>query len=239
MLNVPLTAPAMKEMPALDQYESWVFDLDNTLYPPACDLFAQVDERMRAFIADYLSVDLDEATRLQKNYYIEHGTTLSGLMSVHGISPEAFLHYVHDIDVNGVEPNPALGALIGKLPGRKFIFTNGSQRHAENVVNRLGISDAFDGIYDIVSTDYQPKPKREAYELFLKKSGVVPRRAVMFEDIARNLLVPHEVGMSTVWVRPGEPGPERHQVLSHEGADGPHVHHVTDDLELFLGRLFV
>ncbi len=216
------------------ELDSWVFDLDNTLYPPTCDLFAQVDQRMCAFIADYLSVDLAEAKRLQKTYYIDHGTTLAGLMSVHGLEPSAFLDYVHEIDVGNVAPHPELGEAIAALPGRKLIFTNGSERHAENVVNRLGIAHVFDGIYDIVATDYAPKPRREAYEAFLRKSGVAAKRAAMFEDIARNLLIPHDMGMTTIWVRPGEPGPERHQQLSHDGADGPHVHHTVDDLTEFL-----
>jgi len=237
MFNAHLIPVTGKPDRSFDDLETWIFDLDNTLYPPACDLFAQVDDRMCSFIAEYLSIDRAEAKRLQKGYYIEHGTTLSGLMTLHGLDPAQFLHYVHDIDVSGIVRNPLLGELIEKLPGQKLIFTNGSVRHAENVVDRLGIADAFDGIYDIVATDFKPKPKREAYELFLKKSGIDPTRAAMFEDIARNLLVPHEVGMTTVWVRPGEPGPERHQILSHEGADGPHVHHVTDDLTQFLGSI--
>ena len=237
MFNAQFISAAPKPGRNFDGLETWIFDLDNTLYPPACDLFAQVDDRMCSFIAEYLSVDSAEARRLQKGYYIEHGTTLSGLMTKHGMEPAAFLQYVHDIDVSGIAPNPALGALLRKLPGQKLIFTNGSVRHAENVVNRLGISDAFDGIYDIVATEYKPKPKREAYDLFLKKSRIDPTRAAMFEDIARNLLVPHEVGMTTVWIRPGEAGPERHQMLSHEGGDGPHVHHVADDLTQFLNAI--
>jgi putative hydrolase of the HAD superfamily len=217
--------------------ETWIFDLDNTLYPPACDLFAQVDRRMREFIALALAVDEGEAGRLQKTYYLEHGTTLSGLMALHGLDPGEFLAYVHDIDVAGVAPDPALGETISRLPGRKLIFTNGSVAHAENVIRRLGIAHVFDDIYDIVATDYAPKPKREAYERFIAASGIAPARAAMFEDMARNLAVPHEIGMTTVWVRPGEIGPERHCQIAHEGAEGPHIHHVTDDLAGFLDAL--
>lgn len=216
---------------------AWVFDLDNTLYPPACDLFAQVDERMTAFIGRYLGVDAVEARRIQKDFYIEHGTTLSGLMAVYGLEPAAFLDFVHDIDVSAVLADAGLGEAIQRLPGRKLIFTNGSLKHAENVARRLGIDHVFDGIFDIVAVQYEPKPRLRAYERFVEASGIDPARAAMFEDIARNLEVPHTLGMTTVWVRPGLTGPERHQQLSHEGWDGPHVHHVTDDLRGFLGEI--
>ncbi|MDE1173066.1 MAG: pyrimidine 5'-nucleotidase [Parvibaculaceae bacterium] len=229
--HAPLTGSAFAHV------DQWVFDLDNTLYPSHCDLFAQVDERMCAFIGDYLKVDPVRAKEIQKGFYIEHGTTLAGLMKVHGMDPADFLAFVHDIDVSPVEPNPALGALIDRLPGRKLIFTNGSVAHAENVLARLGIAHVFDDIYDIVATDYAPKPRQEAYERMIARSGLAPESAAMFEDIARNLEVPHALGMATVWVRPGIMGPERHHSLSHEGADGPHVHHVTGDLAAFLTGL--
>ena len=230
-------APDMRPRPGFSHVDSWIFDLDNTLYPPSCDLFAQVDQKMTAFIGRYLDVDAVEARRIQKDFYIEHGTTLSGLMKVHGLAPEAFLQFVHDIDVSAVAPDAEMGAAIERLPGRKLIFTNGSVAHAENVVRRLGIEHVFDGIYDIVTARYEPKPRRAAYERLIEASGIEPARAAMFEDIARNLEVPHVLGMTTVWVRPGAPGPERHQRISHEGADGAHVHHVTDDLRRFLTAL--
>ncbi len=217
--------------------ETWVFDLDNTLYPPECDLFSQVDVRMRDFISDYLSVDLEEARRLQKLYYVEHGTTLNGLMQVHDLAPKAFLDYVHQIDVSHIAPAVDLDQAIARLPGRKVIFTNGTVAHAENVTRQLGITHHFDEVYDIVAVDYSPKPEPQAYDRFLTGTGIDPRRSAMFEDIARNLLAPHALGMTTVWVRPGEPGPERHQQMSHEGSDGDHVHHVTDDLTEFLQAL--
>lgn len=222
--------------------ETWVFDLDNTLYPARCNLFAQVDERMGAFIAEFLNVDAEEARRIQKLYYVEHGTTLNGLMKEHGLKPDAFLDYVHDIDVSIVEPDPQLGKAIERLAGRKVILTNGSLGHAQNVTQRLGIADHFDAIYGIEALGFEPKPRASAYDRFLQLSGTEPLRAAMFEDIARNLEVPHTLGMTTVWVRPGPPpGPDtsiaRHERLSHEGADGPHVHHVTDDLKAFLEAL--
>lgn len=218
--------------------EHWVFDLDNTLYPPECDLFAQIDEKMCDFIMRLLDVDAVEAKRVQKDFYVEHGTTLAGLIAVHGIEPGHFLTHVHDIDVSVVAPDEALGRAIAALPGAKVVFTNGSVAHAENVVARLGIAHVFDGIYDIVSTGYRPKPGRDAYESFIRASGIAPTRAAMFEDIPRNLEVPHELGMKTVWMRPrGEAGPERYQRLSHDGGEAAHVHHATDDLRAFLEGL--
>jgi putative hydrolase of the HAD superfamily len=233
----PRAVAATWPNPGFSHVENWIFDLDNTLYPPSCDLFAQVDQRMTAFIGRYLDVDATEARRIQKDFYVEHGTTLSGLMKVHGLAPAEFLQFVHDIDVSAVTPDAAMGAAIRRLPGRKFVFTNGSVAHAENVIQRLGIAQAFDGIFDIVTARYEPKPQRGAYERLIEASGIDPVRAAMFEDIARNLEVPHALGMTTVWVRPGAPGPERHQQISHEGADGAHVHHVTDDLRSFLEAL--
>jgi putative hydrolase of the HAD superfamily len=224
--------------PDFAHVEYWVFDLDNTLYPPACDLFGRIDERMTAFIGAFLGVDAEEARRVQKEFYVEHGTTLAGLMAVHGLEPQRFLAFVHDIDVSAVAPDPALGRAIAALPGSKLVFTNGSVAHAENVIRQLGITGAFHGIHDIVTTDYAPKPRREAYERFIAASGIAPERAAMFEDIPRNLAVPHELGMKTVWVRPaGDAGPERYQRLSHEGGDEAHVQHATDDLTAFLEGL--
>ena len=222
------------------EVEHWVFDLDNTLYPPACDLFGRIDEKMCEFIMGFLGVGAVEAKRVQKDFYVEHGTTLAGLIAVHGVDPERFLVHVHDIDVSAVAPDVALGRAIAALPGRKVIFTNGSVAHAENVTRRLGIDHVFDDIYDIVTTGYEPKPRRAAYERFIAASGIAPRRAAMFEDIPRNLEVPHAMGMRTIWVRPaGEAGPERYQRLSHEGGDAAHVHHVAEDLTVFLEGLVV
>ncbi len=237
-----LSPPALPAGPDLhhrgfSHIETWVFDLDNTLYPPHCDLFAQVDVRMRDFISATLKVDLVEARALQKSYYVEYGTTLNGLMRVHNLKPDAFLEYVHQIDVSHMAPAKSLDEALSHLPGVKVIFTNGTKAHAANVTRQLGIAHHFSAVYDIVAVNYTPKPTRAAYDTFLDCSGIDPTRAVMFEDIARNLLAPHEMGMTTVWVRPGEPGPERHQQMAHEGADGPHVHHATDDLAAFLRRL--
>lgn len=211
--------------------EYWVFDLDNTLYPASCSLFPQIDVRMRQFIAEALHLPLDEAFALQKRYYHDYGTTLRGLMLGHGIEPGEFLAYVHDIDCSVLAPNPRLVAAVAALPGRRLIFTNGSERHAQNVLEQLGMQELFDGIFDIRAADYVPKPNAESYKLMMERHGVNPKLAAMFEDIPRNLLPAAEAGMTTVWVR--EDG---HQHWTDEkGGEGmDHVHHITDDLAVWL-----
>jgi putative hydrolase of the HAD superfamily len=222
-----------------DGIETWVFDLDNTLYPPALDLWHQIDARMRDFIARFLSIPHDEAFRLQKHYYRTHGTSLRGLMMEHGLKPEEFLEYVHDIDRSALKPDPALGEAIRRLQGRKLVLTNGSQAHAAAVLGQLGIADAFDGVYDIVAANFAPKPSPAAYDAFLAAHGVEPSRAAMFEDLARNLEVPHRLGMTTVLVVPAaHAGEVIREAWEHEGRDAPHVDHVTDDLAGFLAGIF-
>lgn len=223
--------------PDLRHVENWVFDLDNTLYAAECRLFAQIDARMTAFIRDRLSMPHWEARRLQKAYYVEYGTTMSGLMTNHEVCPDEFLEYVHDIDISAINENRPLAAAIEALPGRKFIFTNGSVRHAENVAGALGILSCFDEIFDIKAAGYAPKPRREPYEKFLASHGVEPRTAIMFEDIVQNLEAPHALGMTTVLVHSDaawlddEPHEKR---PAKPGDTGPHVHYVTDDIAAFL-----
>jgi len=214
--------------------DSWIFDLDNTLYPASCNLFAQVDRRMGEYICEFLDVDHVEARRIQKQYYYEHGTTLRGLMDRHGADPDSFLDYVHNIDVTPVDPDPQLGAAIAALPGRRFVFTNGSTAHAVNVLDRLGVTALFDGIFDIVSAGYVPKPETGTYEAFLREWSVDPRASIMFEDLARNLEPPHELGMTTVLVQPEDGHHDFVHALDGPGTDAPHVHYVTDDLTGFL-----
>lgn len=216
---------------------AWIFDLDNTLYPAECNLFAQVDQRMGEFISNYLGVPFDEARRLQKDYYRKFGTTLSGLMQVHGLKPDAFLDYVHDIDVSMVPNSPELAASIRSLPGRKYIFTNGSRYHAENVAGQLGVLQEFDEIFDIGASGYVPKPEAAAYDAFLKAHDVTAQQAAMFEDMPHNLEAPHNLGMATVLVHSSYyDHPIQHQIK--EWASPPaHVHHMTEDLLGFLGEV--
>lgn len=213
---------------------AWVFDLDNTLYPAACDLFAQIDQRMGAFIADYLELSLDAARKLQKSYYRDYGTTLSGLMAVHGLEPERFLSYVHDIDVSVVPRSPVLAAAIEALPGKKYIFTNGSRAHAEKVAGRLGVLDAFDGVFDIGDSGFVPKPDPSAYDAFLKAHNVTASEAAMFEDMPYNLQVPHALGMVTVLVHSDYYDHPIQREIKRWDRPPEHVHHMTDDLPGFL-----
>ncbi len=178
----------------------WIFDLDNTLYPAGCNLFAQIDRRMSAFIQDLLGLDPAAARKIQKDLYYQHGTTLSGLMAEHGVAPEAFMDYVHDIDLAPVPHAPELAAAIARLEGRKFIFTNGSARHAGRVAEKLGVLGAFDGIFDIAACGYVPKPKPEAFQRFLDFCGGANCKAAMFEDLPHNLEAAHALGIVTVLV---------------------------------------
>jgi putative hydrolase of the HAD superfamily len=198
----PLPASSILRLPAVaDPADTvWVFDLDNTLYPASCNLFDQVDVRMNAFIRELLSVDEDEAGRLRKHYYKTYGTTLRGLMIEHAMPADRFLEFVHAVDLTPISPDPALDRALGGLIGRRLIFTNGSMRHAENVVARLGVGHRFDGIFDIVAADYVPKPDPAPYNAFLRQHGVDPTAACMIEDLPRNLVPAAALGMTTVLV---------------------------------------
>lgn len=215
---------------ALLHAEAWVFDLDNTLYPASCALFDRIDERMKAWIADFLGVDHEEAFRVQKLYFREYGTTLRGLMERHGVDPEPYLAYVHDIDVSAVTPNPRLQKALAGLPGRKLVFTNGSVRHAQRVMDRLGVTHLFEAVFDIAAGDYVPKPDPAIYRLMLKEHDVDPATGVMVEDMARNLEPAAALGMTTVWVDAGTP-------WSREGSDAPYVHYAAADLTDWLEGL--
>jgi putative hydrolase of the HAD superfamily len=214
--------------------ETWVFDLDNTLYPHHLNLWQQVDGRIRDYVANFLKITHDEAFRLQKDYYRRYGTTMRGLMEEHGLVPDEFLELVHQIDHSPLTPNPALGAAIAKLIGRKFILTNGTREHADAVLRRLEIGEHFDEVFDVRAAELEPKPRPKVYERFLARHSVEPKTAAIFEDLARNLEVPHALGMTTVLVVP-----QGAQVVLREdweltGRDAPHVDHVTDDLAGFL-----
>lgn len=219
--------------------EGWVFDLDNTLYPASQNLFAQIDTRMTAFIGEALSVDKDEAYRLQKQFLGEYGTTLAGLMNKHGMPPGPFLDFVHDIDVSVLAPNDGLSNALAALPGRKFIFTNGTVAHAERVTARLGIAHHFDDIFDIVAADYVPKPNPDIYPAMLARFGLTASRAAFFEDMGRNLSPAHALGMTTVLVQ--EDGVDGLQAMNmpaqYRQEEPAHIDHATDDLSGFLTRI--
>ena len=226
-------------LPALTQRDFsrtqvWIFDLDNTLYPADCNLFAQVDHRMGEFIAKYIGVPYEQARHLQKSYYRQFGTTLSGLMRVHKMDPAPFLDYVHDIDLSVLEPAPELAAAIEKLPGRKLIFTNGSREHARRVASRLGVLHLFEDIADIAACGYVPKPERAAFEGMIARHGVAAGAAAMFEDMPHNLEAPHTLGMTTVLVHSSYMDHPAQMKIKHWRELPEHVHHMTEDLTGFV-----
>jgi putative hydrolase of the HAD superfamily len=214
--------------------ETWIFDLDNTLYPSGSRVWPQIDERITLYIANLFGIDGLSARALQKYFYHKYGTTLRALIDEYDIDPYDFLDFAHDIDHSDIELNDALGRAIERLPGRKLILTNGSRRHAENVARKIGILDHFEDVFDIAASEFIPKPERRAYERFLEKHGVEPARAAMFEDIAKNLVVPHDLGMTTTLIVPISVDPFREE-FEQEAVEAPHIDHITNDLAGFLG----
>jgi len=211
----------------LGEIQTWIFDLDNTLYPASCRLFEQVQRRMNDYICERLEVTLEEAAELRRTYFREHGTTMNGLMRVHNIDPHEFLAFVHEVDLACVPPDPALVSALAQLEGLKIVHTNGSVRHAERLLDHLSLSSAFSGIIDIVAADFEPKPALAGYRLLLKRYAVRPETALMVEDMARNLAPAAELGMTTAWLRTS---------VDWAGADSDrdYIHHVVDDLAGFL-----
>jgi putative hydrolase of the HAD superfamily len=227
-----LTAPHARGFSGVD---TWVFDLDNTLYPHDAQVWPQVNERITRYVMHLFGLDGLSAQALQKYFYHRYGTTLRGLMAEWKIDPYDFLDFAHDIDHSSIALNPDLGRAIEGLPGRKLILTNGSRRHAENVARKLGILDHFEDVFDIAASDFVPKPERSAYEKFLDRHGVDPTRSALFEDIAKNLVVPHDLGMATVLVVPRTIDPFR-ESTEQEAVKAPHIDHITNDLAGFLSQ---
>ena len=233
----PIEAPSGR---LLSERDIWVFDLDNTLYPAECDLFAEIDSRMTEFVARFLRLSNADARALQKRYYAHYGTTLKGLMTLHGMSPEAFLAHVHEIDLSPLPQDSALAKAINALPGDKYVYTNGSRRHAERVTNHMGLSECFSGLFAIEDSGYTPKPNPEAYTSFVQRFDIAPSRAVFFEDLSRNLGPARALGFATVLVQSGKD-------WSHEPSDArpaglgddlsAHIDYVTHDLTGFLQSL--
>jgi putative hydrolase of the HAD superfamily len=236
----PSSGPAAPTMPrAFGHIDTWVFDLDNTLYPHHLNLWQQVDDRIRNYIAAFLGTTYDEAFRKQKDFYRRYGTTMRGMMIEHGMAPDDFLDFVHQIDHSPIDPNPALGAALEQLPGRKLILTNGTRAHADAILARLAITHHFDDVFDIIAGELEPKPLPRTYERFLARHGVDAGKAAMFEDLARNLEVPHALGMTTVLVVPERTRDVFRESWELEGRDAAHVDHVTDDLVGFLEGIAV
>lgn len=184
-----------------EHVKNWIFDLDDTLYPYDSMLWKQIEDNIRDYISDYMNISPEEAYEKQIRYYKTFGTTLSGLMKETEIDPEIFVDAVHELDLSVLKPNPALKEALDKLPGRKFVFTNGAHKHGHNVTKQLGIHDCFDGFFGAKDTDFIPKPDIYAYEKMLKHFEINPKEATFFEDNQKNLRLPHEMGMRTVWIR--------------------------------------
>ena len=202
----------------------WVFDLDNTLYPPEARLFAQIEVKMTEYVMRTLGVDRGEANRLRDHYWQLYGTTLAGLMHEHGLDPMPYLAEVHDISFDSLSPDPALRSAIDDLPGRKIVFTNGSAPYAQRVLSARGLSGLFDGVFGVEDAEFHPKPEPQAFETVFAKAGIRPPQAAMFEDDPRNLAAPHAMGMRTVHVA-ADPAP------------AAHIQHHTNDLTGFLAAL--
>jgi putative hydrolase of the HAD superfamily len=217
--------------------DTWVFDLDNTLYPRHINLWQQVDVRIRDYVARFLKLPHEEAFAIQKELYKRYGTTMRGMMTEYGMDAHAFLDYVHDIDHSPLEPDPALGAAIAELPGRKLILTNGTREHAAAVLSRLEINPHFEDVFGIIEAEFEPKPSSRTYERFFDRHAIDPASGAMFEDLARNLEAPHRYGMTTVLVTPPAGSELGRQAWEMEGSDATFVDHVTDDLSGFLAKI--
>jgi putative hydrolase of the HAD superfamily len=209
---------------AFSHVNTWVFDLDQTLYPPQARLFDLIEVRMTAWVMQAIGVDRAEADRLRQHYWHTYGTTLAGLMREHGVDPAPYLTDVHDIPMDRLTPDPALAAAIRALPGRRIVYTNGCAPYAERVLEARGLTGLFDAIYGVEHAGFLPKPERGAFDAVFAQDNLHPPTAAMFEDDARNLAVPHDLGMRTVHVAPAR-------------ADAPHVQFHTDDLSVFLKQL--
>lgn len=234
-MRTPETSGPADPPPDFRHVRNWIFDLDNTLYHPDNGIFAQIDARMTQFVASLLDLEPAEARKIQKQLYRDHGTTLAGLIEVYAIDPEPYLNFVHDLDLSDLTPDPVLSSALARLPGRRFVFTNGCCNHAGRILERLKLDHLFEDIWDIRALDFVPKPGRAAYERVVETAGIDPARTAMFEDIARNLVVPHELGMTTVWLN-------CQSEWSRQGPDFPvasraHIDHEIRDLSPFLNRI--
>ena len=217
-------------MKELKKIKYWLFDLDNTLYSGDTKVFDQVDKKMSKFISEKLKVSEEEAKKIQKNYFHEYNTTLNGMIKNHDIDANEFLEFVHDVNLDFLKKDEFLGNQINKLNGKKIIFTNGSKAHAANVTGKIGIDKLFDGVFDIVDSDFYPKPSMEPYKKIIENYNIEPEYCIFFEDIARNWKPAHELGMKTVWIKNKEP-------WAAEYSDAEFINYRTDNLANFLKEI--
>ena len=214
-------------MKELINIKYWIFDLDNTLYSGDTKVFDQVDKKMSKFISDKLGVSIEEAKKIQKNYFYEYNTTLNGMIKNHKIDADEFLEFVHDVNLDFLKADKPLEKEISNLNGKKFIFTNGSKAHVENVTKRIGIEKLFDGVFDIVESEFIPKPSVEPYKKIIEKYKIDPQYSIFIEDIARNLKPAYDLGMKTVWIKNDEPWAAKF-------SDSDFINYKTDNLANFL-----
>ncbi len=234
-LNTAENEPAAGENgPDFRHVRSWIFDLDNTLYPACNGIFAEIEARMTDYVMAFLKLPREEAYARQKELYRRYGTTLNGLMTEHGADPDAYLSYVHDIDLSGLGPDPALEAAIARLPGRRFVFTNGCRDHAARILDRLQMTGLFDAVWDIRSMAFAPKPQERAYTSVVEAGNLTCGEAAMFDDIARNLVPARALGMTTVWLKTDSPWGRQGPLM--DVAEGD-IDHETDDLTEFLNHI--
>ena len=217
-------------MKELQIVKYWVFDLDNTLYSGKTKVFEQVDKKMSKYISNKLSVSIEEAKKIQKNYFHEYNTTLNGMIKNHKIDANEFLEYVHDIDIDFLKKDLELSKELEALDGKKIIFTNGSRKHALNVTQRIGIDQHFDDVFDIVDSEFIPKPAMEPYKKLIKKHKIDPNLCVFVEDIARNLKPAYEIVMKTVWIENDEPWAKKF-------SDSSFINYKTNNLSEFLKKI--
>jgi len=217
-------------MKALQSIKFWIFDLDNTLYSGQTKVFEQVDKKMSKYISQKLDVDIGEAKKIQKNYFYKYNTTLNGMIKNHKIDANEFLEFVHDININFLKKDSKLSEELKKLDGKKIVFTNGSKKHALNITQKIGIDHHFDDIFDIIDSNFIPKPAMEPYKKLVKKHKIDPNLCVFVEDIARNLKPAYEMGMTTVWIKNNEPWAKKF-------SDDDFINYKTDNLSEFLKKI--
>jgi putative hydrolase of the HAD superfamily len=217
-------------MKNLQKIKYWIFDLDNTLYSGKAKVFEQVDKKMSKYISEKLNVNIVEAKKIQKNYFYEYNTTLNGMINNHKIDANEFLEFVHDVDINFLKKDKLLNEELMKLDGKKIIFTNGSRKHAMNVTRRIGIEQHFDDIFDIVDSEFVPKPDIVSYKKIVEKHKIDPKLCGFIEDIARNLKPAYEMGMKTIWIENDEPWAKKF-------SDSDFINYKTNNLPEFLKKI--
>ena len=215
-----------------NKIDTWIFDLDNTLYSADSGIFQQVHQLMGEFIKNYLKVDLKEAKKIQSKYYKEHGTTLKGLMDNYGVDPDHFLAEVHKLDYSIVSSNESLNLELKKLNGKKIIYTNANMQHTIDVLERIGLTNFFDEIFDIKMANYVPKPAIKPYKQIIEKFDLNPNSSAMFDDIAKNLVPAKKVGFTSVWIDAG------YENFSDDiKSSKKYLDYTTTDLHLFLEKV--